>query len=137
MVINDQWLDSDDLVFIAKVRNAQGYEMHLERGKTYKRLLNIFDPTQLWIAEREGSRKGAFLGVATRVPTACKTNYDAILTQLGEYNHVKAAQSVEVHARMQSEAARRIEARKHNDRVVNGQPITPEEKSRDRAVRRM
>jgi hypothetical protein len=120
----DHWLDSDELVFHGKVRTPHGYEVHLERGKTYKRLLNIFDPSQMWIAEREGSRKGAFIGVATRVQPSCKTDYEAILRQLGERGHVKAAESVEVHARMASEAERRVAAREFNRKIANGEPAT-------------
>lgn len=126
--IEDQWLDSEPLEFIAKVRNAQGYEVHLERGKTYKRLLNIFDPTKLWIAERDGSKPGAYIGVATRVQTASKINEEAILRQLGELKHVKAAESVELHSRMQSEAEKRVQARAFNKRLTNEGAVTPEEK---------
>jgi hypothetical protein len=124
MVITDKWLDSEPLIFIAKITTPQGYEAHLKRGETYKRLLNIFDPSKLWIADA----KGAYLGVAHRVQAACKLDQQAILRQLGEIKHVKAAESVEMHARMQSEAEKRVAARAFNKKLIDRGATTPEEK---------
>ncbi|HZR77903.1 MAG TPA: hypothetical protein VFA58_01770, partial [Chthoniobacterales bacterium] len=135
IVIEDKWLDSEPLCFIAKVRNPHGYEITLDRGKKYKSLLNIFDPSKLWIAEAEGSRKGAFIGTAMRVQAACKTDHEAILRQLGDRAHVRSVESVEVRARMQTEAARRVAMREHNRNIIEGGPLTLEEYNamRDRA----
>jgi hypothetical protein len=128
ITISDKWLDPEPLYFIAKVRNQQGYEITLERGKKYKYLLNIFDPSKLWIAEADGSRKGAFIGTATRVQASCKTDHEAILRQLGERMHVRSTESIEVRARMQSEAGRRVAMREFNRNVLTGAPLTIEER---------
>jgi hypothetical protein len=120
IIINDQWLDSEPLYFIAKVTTTKGLEVHLKRGETYKRLLNIFDPSKLWIADS----KGSYIGLAARVETGSKLNQEAILRQLGEIHHVKAAEDAELHARMQSEAAKRVAARKFNRDLRDGKPVT-------------
>jgi hypothetical protein len=127
-------IDSEPLRYIAKVRNSSGHEIILERGKTYKRLLNIFDPNTLWIAEADGARKGAFIGVATRLYVPCKNDHAAILTQLGEYNHVKSVESKEVETRMESEAAVRQRMATHNAALLAGRPVTPAEIAADRAL---
>jgi hypothetical protein len=133
IAISDKWLDSEPLIFIAKITTPQGYEAHLKRGETYKRLLNIFDPTKLWIADR----KGAYLGVAHRVQAACKLDQHAILRQLGEIKHVKAAESVEMHARMQTEATKRVAARKFNRDLLAGKPVSMAERMKAIAMRKM
>jgi hypothetical protein len=136
MEIDAQEIDSEPLRYIAKVRNASGYEIVLERGKTYKCLLNIFDPNTLWIAEADGSRKGAFIGVATRLYVPCKNDHAAILEQLGDYNHVKSVESKEVNTRMESTAAMRQRMVAHNAAVAAGRPVTKEELASERASKR-
>jgi hypothetical protein len=62
------------------------------------------------------------------VQAACKLDQQAILRQLGEIKHVKAAESVEMHARMQTEAEKRVAARAFNKNLIERGATTPEEK---------
>lgn len=129
MKINGEYIDSEPLRYIARVWTPQGYEVHLERGKTYKRLLNIFDPSKLWIAEAQGSRKGAFIGVANLIQPACKIDSDGIHAQLGEVAHVRSLQTKAVTVRTESEAGARLARRDYNrDVLAHG---TAAERQRD------
>jgi hypothetical protein len=115
IVINDQWIDSEPLIYLAKVAPTKGSgTITLERGRTYKRLLNPFDPSVLYLAEMDGT----FIGTAARLHIPCKLDYEAIVEQLGAINTIRADESVEVHSRMRSEAAHRVETYHFNKRLA-------------------
>lgn len=124
-------IDPDPLRFYARARTPQGYTVHLERGKTYLRLLNIFDPSQLWIAEASGPRMGAFIGVADAINPAGKLDQQGILAQVGTVAHIRAIESKDSQIAAEGEMSRRVAMREHNNNVLNGTtPADLEERDR-------
>jgi hypothetical protein len=131
----DEFVDTDTMIFLGKVRNAHGHEINLERGKKYFRLLNVFDPSQLWIAEADGSQRGRFIGLARRVQMGGKFDAERTLEQLGEVNHIRTVESAEVRARTTASAVEaRMEMREHNRQVATG--TTPAERTAARQRQR-
>jgi hypothetical protein len=128
--IVDQWIDSEPLIYIAKVTPPKGSgTITLERGRTYNVLLNPFDPSLLDVAEMDGT----FLGTAKRLHIPCRLDIEAIVEQLGAAKTIRADQSVEVHSRMRTEAEKRVEDYHFNKRLLVGQAASPEEKAQARA----
>ncbi len=128
MTIIDRTIDSEPLRYIAKIETQQGLESFLERGKTYKRLLNIFDPTMLWIAEANGKKVGSFLGTATRTYVPCKVDHESIVAAMGTHGHVRSLEGLAVKVTMESEAAQRLADRKHNNAIIGGAPATQQDR---------
>lgn len=121
MTMQDHSIDSEPLRFLAtKVRTPQGYEVTLERGKTYLRLLNIFAPDQMWIADKDGPREGAIIGIAPRILPPSKGDAEGIQRAMGEQAYIRSIQSKEAVVRMEGPAAKRIAMREHNKNVLNG-----------------
>jgi hypothetical protein len=131
MHVRRELIDPDPLRFYARVRTPHGHEVHLERGRTYLRLLNIFDPSQLWIAEAEGSRKGAFIGVADAILASGKLDQEGILRQVGTVAHIRSIESKDAQIAAESEMSRRLAMREHNQNVLGGNTAADREE-RDR-----
>ena len=130
--LHDQQIDSEPLRYIAKLRPVKGVgTITLERGTSYKYLLNPLDATHLYVADKQGS----FLGTAERLIEPCKLNYEAIVSQLGGINTIRADENVPVHARMRSEASQRVEDYHHNKMLKSGAPVTSEDRARVRTLR--
>lgn len=130
LTIFDRAIDSEPLRYFATVRTPQGHEVHLQRGKTYVRLLNIFNPDQLWIAEKDGCR---LIGTARRILPPCKTDAAALQSAIGEHAHLQSIEKKEVAVRSESEAAKRVAMREHNRRVKDDD--TDEDRARRHADR--
>jgi len=133
----DNLMGSEPMRYLGKVRTAQGHEVILKRGTVYKCLLNFFDPDTIWIAESEGTRKGAFIGVANRIQAGTKLDHASILTQLGEIGHIRSVESKEVFVRMEGEAEARQRMKAHNDALLAGKLLTDEERATERENSRL
>lgn len=126
--INDPFVDSDPLVYWAKLTNAHGHEVHLQRGKKYLYLLNPFEPSRIWIAEADGSRRGTVIGTTDRINPSTRADSDDLIRLMAEHNHIRSNHSKEAVVHMAPEARRRVEMKEHNQRVLGKQPVTEEEK---------
>jgi len=136
MSVEDPFIDCEPLLYIATVRNERGDEIHLERGKTYLRLLNPFDPTNMWIAEKDGAQRGRCIGIATRRHISCKTDSASLTEAMGEIVHLRANHSKDTLISMAPEAARRVEMHNYNRDVQAGRPVTADEKALAGSARR-
>lgn len=124
-------IDPDPLRFYARVRTPRGHEVHLDRDKGYFRLLNVFDPSQLWIAEADGANKGAFIGVADAIAGCGKLDQEGITAQLKHVAHIRAIENKDAELAAESEMARRLAMRDHNRNVIDGNtPADREERAR-------
>ena len=131
--IHNQQIDCEPLRYIAKLSPAKGRgTITLERGGSYKYLLNPFDSSRLYVADKSGS----YMGVAERLHVPCKLDYEAVVGQLGDINTIRADENVPVHARMRSEAAKRVEDYHFNKTLRGGGASSDEEKSKARQLRR-
>ncbi len=127
----EEFVDTDTMIFLGKVRNSHGHEINLERGRKYFRLLNVFDPTQLWIAEADGSQRGRFIGLAQRVQMGGKFDAEKTLAQLGAVHHIQTVESATVRARVTASAVdARLAMKEHNAHVFDG--TTPSDRAESR-----
>lgn len=130
MQVRRDLIDPDPLRFYGRVRTPRGHEVHLERDKAYYRLLNVFDPTQLWIAEADGTNKGAFIGVADAINACGKLDQEGITAQLKQVAHIRSIENKDAELAAESEMERRIAAREHNRALIENDTPT------DRAERK-
>lgn len=128
--IQDSYLDSEPLIYLGRVRNVDGHEVMLQRGQTYRVLINIFDPSTMWVAEAGRSRDKALIGTTARVVPACKLDHESILAQLGDVAHMRANQTLDVHQRMATEAERRVAMYHANKQIQEAGTSTPEGRTR-------
>jgi hypothetical protein len=129
VVIKDQLIDSEPLVYIARFETRNGMEV-LRPGTELICYLNPFLPERMVICGPDGS----FLGTLFEKPKADWMDEAAVLEQLKVRASMKADLDTEVRPHLESLGRRRQAMKKHNDRLAAGLPVTPEEIAEDRSA---
>lgn len=99
IVLQDQAVSEDPLIFRGVVTNENGYEIALKRGATYLGYYTPFSAGAMQICEASGVRRGAWIGQSERVIIDVRTNYDAVLRQMQDAQAAMLPELAEIKAR--------------------------------------
>ena len=121
----DRELCIDELRYLGKVIRPDGREEYLKDGETYLTFVNPFDLSQLFVV---GSKK-QFIGVCPRWNKVSRADTDALHRAMGAAAKELNERLVPVAKRGKEITERRLADTRHNLNVLEGKPITAEEKA--------
>jgi hypothetical protein len=111
--------------FDCLVETLDGHRMELRNGERFQAFVNPFAPDQLFVRDA----KGRYIGVADRLQKPCRGNYAAVVRTMGAAAHREAALLAPLRDRHAEEVKERAANARHNSNVIEGRPVTPEEKA--------
>lgn len=117
----------------AMCHSPQGHEIHLRPGNEIMIYVNPLDPIEALFTTVEL----AAIGRATQIFTPTRLDPEGFLQRAAHRQHVEAIISTPVAHRAAAKAEERAEMIKHNERVVKGLPVTPEEHAQAAEDRRI
>jgi len=130
--LEDFTVAPEAMLFERTIEAAQGGSLRLEERRDYTIALNPFDTERLWVYDA----RGAYLGTAPRRVKPSRIDQPAILRALGAYEHEKALLTAPL-AERHADTTRLIEdIQAHNERVVEGAPVTAEAIAEARKVKK-
>ena len=103
----------------------------IEQGHRVLGYLNPFAPGELQICDESGR----WLGTAERVQRICKLDTEALRHRYGQVRSIETKLLAPVARRGAALIRDRIEMHKHNSNLLEGKPITPDEKAAARLDR--
>lgn len=118
---NPLWPDTRD-TYVGKIEEA-GKTWLLDAGQKIRVFHNPFSDGRAIVHHPDGR----YLGTIHPVVRARPFEPEAYLSQLGTRATIKSGHDSEIRARMADIAADRTARETHNDRLLAGQPATPEE----------
>lgn len=121
----DRELCTDELRYLGKVTRPDGREEYLKDDETYLTFVNPFDLSQLFVV---GSKK-QFIGVCPRWEKVSRADTDALHRAMGAAAKQLAERLAPVAKRGKEITMRRLADTQHNLNVLEGKPITAEEKA--------
>lgn len=115
LILEDPELDPTHAVaYLGVVRNERGQKIMLKRGETYLWYINPYNPEVAQVCEAIGSRRGAYIGEATRLVANSPLDVDAWARNQGRIKALTAAEEAEVSAQMEHLRASREADARHN-----------------------
>jgi len=127
IVIKDQEIDSDALIYLAEITDQRGHKMLLTREKSYLAWLNPYDIDSLQIGDATAGHEGEWLGTAPLMPRMAKLETENIHRQIGRLTQATAAERLAIERQSQTALAERTAAFRWNQRLENNKALTPEE----------
>lgn len=122
VAIQDQLLGREALTYVARLETKTGAEV-LRPGLKLQAFLNPFLPDKLIVCREDG----AFIGALSRIHRAHVADHEAILGQLKQRAELKSDLDTAVRPHLQPLARQRAEDTRHNERLAQGLPVTPED----------
>jgi hypothetical protein len=120
----DQRISPSALLFETIYVDLCGRERPLQEGRSYRWMINPFDPRTLYV----GEANGAYLGTCPRIERAGKLDVAALER---EYKHAakRESEAIAEHLRINRKQIKaRIEDAKANAAALSQAPVTPTEK---------
>lgn len=132
--ITDKTVEPDTMIFEGRlVERPDGGRFALDERKSYDIVLNPFDRAALWIYDKRGS----YLGTAPRRQRVCQLDTEGIKHQLGQRSHIVAELLGPLQERHADADKLIAEIQRHNERVVQGAPVTPTERQQIREEKKV
>lgn len=127
IIIHDQEIDSDPLIYLAEITDQRGHKMLLTREKTYLAWLNPYDTSAIQIGDNTKGHEGEWLGTAPLIPRHHKLETENIHRQIGRLRQATAAEQLAIERQSRNALAERTAAFRWNKRLQDPAPLTPAE----------
>ncbi len=128
IAIRDQLLGPEAFSYVCRIEDADGARV-LSPGTKLLCYLNPYSPERLVICKEDGS----YIGTLNQKTRAGWLDQDAILDQLKQRAEMKADMDTAVRPHLEGLMADRAEMKRHNQRLKDSKPVTPEEIAEARA----
>jgi len=122
IAIKDQLLGPEAFEYLCRIEDRDGARV-LQPGMKLLCYLNPFAPGRLPVCREDGG----FLGTLRLRPRAGFMDQGAILEQLKVRAEVKADLDAEARTHLEPLMRERAEMKRVNDKLANGEPVTPDE----------
>lgn len=135
---DDAEMDADTLHFTAKDVGSRTAHNHLANGDEYILFANPYDPRFVVACNENAGGKLRVAAVCPRYEVPCVDDEKAVIVSLGNQAAWEGAAHERLNRRHADKGTEIRRMKSHNDAVINGAPITPQEKvaARKAAARR-
>ena len=121
IIYQNQEFGPSEFRYLARtVTDPHGFEVPLKPGRKYAIHINPFELGECFVSDAES---GAYIGLATRWQTVCKTHVQALEKQAGKQAHIEAQLRAPIARRGQKLIKAKIEMHRNNANVLGGGPI--------------
>jgi hypothetical protein len=103
--------------------NAQGHQILLNNGESYKTFCNPFDTRFLLVCDA----RGRYIGRCERVVKVCRADDEGLQRAMGQAAHANAARARTFLARNAGLAYERMETDQYNQKILSGAPVMESE----------
>jgi hypothetical protein len=117
---NQEFGPSEFRYLARSVKDINGFDVALAPGLKVMIHINPFNTDECFVSHAES---GAYIGIASRWQTVCKTDTAALERQAGKQAHIEAQLRAPMARRGQKVIKEKIAAHQHNARVLGGAPI--------------
>ena len=123
IIIRDRLITPEPIIYSSLVRNERGREWVIPAGEMVRVYLNPFSPDHALICEPNDAR----IGLAHRMTAPTRMDLDGMARVNGGIKHLESHLQRESTQRAQSVMDERTAMVNHNERVMDGEPVTEAE----------